>query len=121
VFTEDLDITSIDFESTTSYDISTLSELLSILLKDKKFSDFVTLYKDPIFLPYHEKMRNKFERFVATLNNKKFKDKNFPERTNTKEVEYVIGTPSEVTDKVTLKKILSPKNKLETTLNFYKR
>ena len=45
---------------------------------------------------------------------KKFKDKKFPERTNTKEVEYVIGTPSEVTDKVTLKKILSPKNKLET-------
>jgi hypothetical protein len=121
VFTEDLDITSIDFESTTSYDTSTLSELLSILLKDKKFSDFVTLYKDPIFLPYHEKMRNKFEIFVATLNKKKFKDKNFPERTNTKEVEYVIGAPSEVTDNATLKKIFSPKNKLETTLNFYKR
>ena len=121
VFTEDLDINSIDFRLTTSYDTSTLSELLSILLKDKKFSDFVTLYSDPIFVPYHEKMRRKFEKFITNLNKKKFKDKKFPERSNDKEVEYVIGTPSEVTDKVTLKKILSPKNKLETTLNFYKR
>ncbi len=115
--------TSINFSSTSMND-STLSEILSIFLKDVKWSDFSSIYSDPVFTEYKEKMNKKYSQFIdINLKEKKFKDRKYPKRKNTMPLEYIAGADSDITDGVekdVLFKINRSSNKLFNTLNFYK-
>lgn len=114
---------SINFNNTT-INSSTLSEILSIFLKDVKWSEFSSIYSDPLFDNYKTKMNKKYSQFVdVKLKEHKFKDRKYPISKGTTILTYIAGSDSEITDGVekdVLVKINGSFNKLGNTLNYYK-
>lgn len=120
IFTEDFQGLSIDYSSLSNND---MNEMLSILLKDSKKS-IIDLYNvDTVNFTdkIKSKLDKKFDKFITTPTEKKFKTVKFPTKKNDKDVEYVTAS-AELNDneKKDLKKIFNTKNKLGETLNFYK-
>ena len=118
-FTEDFTDVTIDYSTLQSTD---MDEMLSILLKDDKKSIMDLYNVDTVNFTENikQKLENKFDKFVTTPSIKKFKMGKFPIRKNEKEIEFETISGEITTEKEKLKKIFNTKNKLGTTLNFYR-
>lgn len=122
----DYDDNTVDFNSPT-ISSSTLKNILSVLLKDQKQTILKVYDIDKtLFKPNDvEKMGNKFDKFIETPKEKKFKTSNFKNRKNEKEISFGVSTFQTLTDNAVtteLTKIMK-KNKVpaeNNLLNFYK-
>ena len=118
IFTEDFQ--NINYSSLSNDD---MNEMLSILLKDSKKSIMDLYSVDTINFTdkIKSKLDKKFDKFVTTPTEKKFKTIKFPTKKNDKDIEYETSS-SELNDneKKDLKKIFNTKNKIGDTLNYYK-
>jgi len=123
---EDLD-TTINFNNPT-ITTSTLSELLSVLLKEKDKESFKNVFlKDTLIFDENiiNKIERKYDSFISEpTKDKKFKLKKLKKRKNNKEISFAKSTESEVTDdgiKSEVKK-LKDKNKtkpINNKLNYF--
>jgi hypothetical protein len=124
---EDLDDTSINFFSPT-INTSVLTEVLSVLLKDDMkliMNDVFGVDKTIFDEKTIKKLEKRFEKFITTVDTKKFKFKKFKGRKNDTKVTFKINVTEENTETNgsvdDIKKILSPKvNISNDKLNFYK-
>jgi hypothetical protein len=113
-----------NFTSTTlSFDTEDLKSILSILLIDKK--DRITQYfEDPDDFRNVSTMLNQFiYQDPNQLNSTTFNLGVFPTKPNDKPIEFVISSTVDMTDDaegLVANNIFINKNKLGTTLNFYK-
>jgi len=119
-FTEDLD-PSINFNSTNISD-SDFEEVLSIVLKDPiLIGDVMGVFGTQVDT---SKMEKKLKKFATQPEEKKFKTHKDPKaKTSLEEVIYNIQTTdviSDVSKKSELEKIFKNKNKVDSTLNYYK-
>ena len=118
-FTEDFQSLSIDYSSLSSSD---MNEILSIFLKDEK-KNVMDLYGvDTVNFTdkIKTKLEKKFDKFITTPTEKKFKMKKFPVRKSDKDVEFEIQTETLTDGKQDLIKIFNSKNKIGEKLNYYK-
>jgi hypothetical protein len=122
-FYDDLD-NSINFINPviTSND---LSDLLSVLLQDKK-TEIIKLFESDMTI-FDERTRNnlskRLDKFIVIPKEKNFKFKKFKKRKNNKEIKFSINTETEVTSGTIIedaKKINSSKVSVTEKLNFYK-
>lgn len=122
----DYDDNSIDFNSPT-ISLSTLKYILQVLLKEQK-QNILKLYEvdKTLFTTSDlEKMGNKFDKFIETIKEKKFKNSNFKNRKNDKEISFGVSTFQPLTDSTATTEIskIMKKNKVpaeNNKLNFYK-
>jgi len=122
----DYDDNSIDFNSPT-ISLSTLKHILQVLLKEQK-QNILKLYEvdKTLFTTSDlEKMGNKFDKFIETIKEKKFKNSNFKNRKNDKEISFGVSTFQPLTDSTATTEIskIMKKNKVpaeNNKLNFYK-
>jgi hypothetical protein len=122
---EDLD-TSINFNSPV-INTNTLSELLSVLLKESDRDKFLENFKDEGIFPQDikEKITKKFNQFIGDpIKDKNFKFKKLKLRKNDSELSYP-KTESEITDNAIKQEVtkLKSKNKVPPTgnnLNYFR-
>jgi hypothetical protein len=119
-FTEDLDL-SINFNS-TNISNSDFEEVLSIVLKDPiLIGDVMGVFGTQVDT---SKMEKKLKKFATQPEEKKFKTHKDPKaKTSLEEVIYDIQTTdviSDVSKKSELEKIFKNKNRVDSTLNYYK-
>ncbi len=119
-FTEDLDM-SINFNSTSISD-SDFEEVLSILMKDPiLIGDVIDVFGSEVDT---SKMESKLKKFATQPEEKKFKSHKDPKpKTSLEEVIYDVQTTDTITEaekKSELEKIFKNKNKVGSTLNYYK-
>jgi hypothetical protein len=126
-FTEDLDL-SINFNS-TSISQGDFEEVLSIVMKDpiliKEVIDvLIGSQADPSQTKTRLKMETNLKKFATQPEEKKFKTHKEPKtKTSLMEVQYDVQTTDVITDnekKGDLEKIFKNKNKVGSTLNYYK-
>jgi hypothetical protein len=125
---EDLDASSINFFNPV-FNTSTLSEILSVLLKD----DVNLIMKDVFGVDNSifdektvNKLKNKYEKFITVIDEKKFKFNKFKNRKNGADFSFKINVTEENTETngsiEDINKILKPKvNIVSNKLNFYKK
>jgi hypothetical protein len=114
----------VDF-TPTSIDTTTLKEILSVFLQGEK-KNIIDLYKKDIKnFPdkITSKINEKLTKFIEIPSPVKFKYGKVPTYDVNKKVEYTFGTPTTTVtyDTEALTKIMAVKNKLESTLNYYKK
>jgi hypothetical protein len=114
----------VDF-TPTSIDTTTLKEILSVFLQGEK-KNIIDLYKKDIKnFPdkITSKINEKLTKFIVIPSPVKFKYGKVPTYDVNKKVEYTFGTPTTTVtyDTEALTKIMAVKNKLESTLNYYKK
>jgi hypothetical protein len=123
---EDLD-TSINFNNPT-VSTDTLSEFLSVLLKEEDKTSFLNVFSvDTLIFDVNtiQKITRKFNSFIGTpLRDKNFKFKKLKNRKNEKEISFVV-TESELTDENIKNEVKKLKNgnKISPTddkLNYFK-
>ena len=124
-FEKDLD-TSLNFNSLGSIDITTLSEILSVLLYGKEdeikniYKEDTTLYPQKI----QDKISKKVDRFFEETKEERIRLKKFKPKKNESELEFVVSDTVEITSPSPqldeLIKIHSSKVGLGTKLNYYK-
>ena len=119
-FTEDLDL-SINFNS-TSISQGDFEEVLSIVMKDPiLIGEVIDVFGSQVDT---SKMEGKLKKFARQPEEKKFKThKEAKPKTSLEEVIFNIQTTDVITDNVKkseLEKIFSIKNKIGSTLNYYK-
>ena len=122
-FTSKLDST-IDFNS-LNVDITVLSEILSVLLVEKK-QEIIDIYKnDDILYPQNilNKIERKVNRFFDETKEEKIKTSRFKERKNQDQLSFDIQSEQDITDTTQteeLEKVHSKRVGLGSTLNNYK-
>jgi len=113
---EDLD-TTINFNSPT-ITTSTLSELLSVLLKETDKESFKNVFlKDTLIFDTNtmNKIERKYDSFISdSIKDKKFKLKKLKKRKNNKEISFTKSTESEVTDDAVKSEVKKLKDKNKT-------
>ena len=119
-FTEDLDM-SINFNSTSISD-GDFEDILSVVMKDPLLiSDVIKVFGPDIDT---SKMETKLTKFATQPKEKKFKSHKEPNpKTSLEGIIYDIQTTDTITDaekKGELEKIFKNKNKVGSTLNYYK-
>jgi hypothetical protein len=119
-FTEDLDL-SINFNSSSISDVD-FQEVLSIVMKDPiLIGDVMDVFGTQVDT---SKMEKKLKKFATQPQEKKFKaHKDAKAKTSLQEVIYDVQTTDTITDttkKSELEKIFKNKNKVGSTLNYYK-
>ena len=119
-FTEDLDL-SINFNS-TNISNSDFEEVLSIVLKDPiLIGDVIDVFGTQVDT---SKMNKKLKEFATQPEEKKFKTHKDPKpKTSLDNLDYNIQTTDVITDvskKNDLQNIFKNKNKVGSTLNYYK-
>jgi len=124
LFYSDLDTTINFYSPVISTD--TLSEILSVLIKDEK-NNIMKLYEADTII-FDEKIRKnlskRLDNFIVIPKDKKFKFKKFVKRKNDKEVKFSISNQTEVTSGNALteaKKLFSSKLPVSEKLNYYKK
>lgn len=122
-FTRDLD-TSINFD-TLNLNVTTLSEILSVLLYGK-VTDIVDIYKDEILFTDNimKRIEKKVEKFVDETKPEKIRLSRFKEMKGEQELKFTVSSTDEITDsqqKESLEKVhLDQVTSLGPTLNNYK-
>ena len=119
-FTEDLNL-SINFNSSSISD-GDFEEVLSIVMKDPiLIGDVIDVFGTQVDT---SKMEKKLKKFATQPEEKKFKTHKEPKpKTSLKDVDYDTQTTNTITDttkKGELEKIFKNKNKVGSTLNYYK-
>ena len=113
---EDLD-TTINFNNPT-ITTSTLSELLSVLLKETDKESFKNVFlKDTLIFDTNtmNKIERKYDSFISdSIKDKKFKLKKLKKRKNNKEISFTKSTESEVTDDAVKSEVKKLKDKNKT-------